>query len=66
MLSMPTSFLSTLTDKLAVEGHSESLLSLRIPYIASARKLHEHLSHQAFDPINSKPDLKPAALELSE
>ena len=65
VLSIPTLLLRTLTDKLAVEGHSESLLSLQIPDIPSAQKLQEHLAHKAFDPINTQLDLKPASLEPS-
>ena len=63
---MPTLVIRTLTVKLAIDGHSNSLLSLQIPDIPFARKLHEHLTHRAFDPINTQLDLKSVALRPSE
>ena len=63
---MPTSFIRTQTVRLAIDGHLKSLPSLQIPNIPSAWKLHEHLAHQAFDPINTQLDLKSVVLRPSQ
>ena len=63
---MRTSFLSTVTDKPAFEGHLGSSLSLRITNIPSARQLHEHLAHPVFGSIKIQLTLGLVALEPSE